>query len=61
MDQLYIKYEVKLADLQHAIKQFDLDNDEEVKTVKNANLAAREQIIKQKQEDMKNKLKLDEE
>jgi hypothetical protein len=47
--------------LQHAIKQFDLDNDEEVKTVKNANLAAREQIIKQKQEDMKNKLKLDEE
>lgn len=60
MDELYMKYQVKLADLQHAVAKYDLENDEEIKTVKNANLAAREQIIKQKQEEIKKSLELNE-
>lgn len=55
-----MKYQVKLADLQHAVAKYDLENDEEIKTVKNANLAAREQIIKQKQEEIKKSLELNE-
>ena len=47
MDELYMKYSVKLGDLQHAIKKFDLDNDEECKTVMMTNLALREQMRKQ--------------
>lgn len=60
MDELYMKYQVKLSDLQHAVAKYDLENDEEIKTVKNANLAAREQIIKQKQEEIKKSLELNE-
>ena len=61
MDQLYMKYQVKLGDLQHAINKYDLENDEECKTVKMANLAAREQMVKAKQEEMKASLKVSDE
>lgn len=42
MDKLFIAHGVKLADLQRAIVEFDLENDEKVKYAKSVNLASRE-------------------
>lgn len=58
MDRIFIEHKVKLADLQRAIAEFDLDNDEDVKSCKNLNLANREQIVKQKKDAMMEELKL---
>lgn len=57
MDQLYLKHGVKLVDLQRAERQYDLENDDDVKKCKAANLAAREQQAKAKMEEMKSSLK----
>ena len=58
MDKLFIEHNVKLADLQRAIVEYDLENDNDVKSCKNLNLASREQIVKEKQEKMMEELKL---
>jgi 2-polyprenyl-6-methoxyphenol hydroxylase-like FAD-dependent oxidoreductase len=44
MDQVYMKHGIKLAEMQSLHKEHDLDNDEDIKALKNSNLAAREQI-----------------
>ena len=33
MDEMYLKYSVKLVDLQHAIAKYDLDEDEEIRQI----------------------------
>ena len=50
-----------MGDLQHAINKYDLENDEEFKTIKMANLAAHEQMIKAKLEETKASLKVSDE
>ena len=52
MDKIYIEHKVKLADLQRAIQEFDLETDEDVKSCKNLNLANREQMVKEKKDAM---------
>ena len=52
MDRIYMEHKVKLVELQHAINEFDLDNDDDVKSCKNLNLASRDQMAKEKQEKM---------
>ena len=37
MDTLYLKYKLKLSDLLRATKHYDLDNDPDVKALRNAN------------------------
>ena len=58
MDKIFIQHGVKLADLQRAIAEFDLENDEDVKSCKNLNLASRDQMVKEKQEKMMEDMKL---
>ena len=57
MDELYLKYGVKLVDLQRAERDFNLAEDDDIKKLKAANLASREQQAKAKMEEMKNSLK----
>lgn len=59
MDKIFIEHSVKLADLQRAIVEYDLENDDEVKQCKNLNLASREAMVKEKQEKMMEELKLE--
>ena len=49
MDTLYMKHNVRLADLLFANKKYDTENDEEVKKMKAAQLAKRQQMQKSKQ------------
>ena len=58
MDKLFIAHGVKLADLQRAIVEFDLENDEKVKYAKSVNLASREQLVKIKTEKMMEEIKV---
>ena len=37
MDTLYLKYKLKLSDLLRATKHYDLDNDPDIKALRNAN------------------------
>lgn len=37
MDKIYKKYRLKAIDLMHAIKKFDLEQDPEVESARNAN------------------------
>lgn len=41
MDQVYMKHDIKLAELQSLHKEHDLDNDDDIKALKNSNLAQR--------------------
>lgn len=45
MDQLYIKYDVKLVDLMRGFKQFNLDEDVDVKTQQQALAAKAKELI----------------
>ena len=42
MDKIYLKYKLKVVELMHAVKKFDLENDPDVMAARNANLAQRE-------------------
>jgi len=37
MDKIYIRYNLKVIDIMHAVKQFDLEHDPEVEAARNAN------------------------
>ena len=53
MDTIYMKHGVKLHELMAAMVEYDLENDEDFKAVKNSHLAERQQIMEQKKEEMK--------
>ena len=61
MDTLYMKHKVKMVDLQKAQKQYDLENDEELKQNKNLTLAAREKLAKENNAKMRKELAMTEE
>lgn len=47
MDMVYMKYKVKLFEIMSGLKEFDLENDEEVKAVKFAGKQQREQMMQE--------------
>lgn len=61
MDKLYMKHGVKMHEIQSGIKEHDLLNDEDVIAVKNANLGERQKLIKEKENAMKDAMKLGDE
>lgn len=53
MDQIFIKHQVKLHELQQGIKDYDLENDEDVKALKGSQLAERKQMQEKQKEENK--------
>jgi hypothetical protein len=50
MDKLFLKHEVRMADMLAAEKEFKLDQDPELVALKNANKAKREQKMQSDQD-----------
>ena len=48
MDQLYIKHNVRMADIMHAEKTYQLSDDAEINAIKNAHKQKREESRKNK-------------
>lgn len=44
MDKIYMRYNLKVIDIMHAVKQFDLEHDPEVEAARNANSQQRENL-----------------
>ena len=53
MDALYLKYKIKLTDLLRAINSYNLEEDPDVKALKNANAGAKMQAKQKMEEAMK--------
>jgi len=53
MDKLFLKYKVRMADILHATKKYNLNDDPEINAIKNAHKQKREDSKKSKAEDMK--------
>lgn len=49
MDTIYLKYNIKMAEIMRGTKKYDLDNDDDIKALKAANNAQREQVMKERQ------------
>ena len=58
MDQLYIKYGVKTVDLMRANEEYNIDDDSEIKMLKNMILAEREKLAAEKKAKYKSQFKL---
>ena len=62
MDQIYMKHDVRFIDILHAQKKHGLENiedDEELKTMQDANKARRQNMQKEKKQAARDALKLD--
>ena len=58
MDQLYIKYGVKAVDLIRANGEMNIDDDDEIKMLKNMIKAEREKLAGEKKEKLRQSLLL---
>ena len=59
MDTLYMKHGSRAVDILRAVAEHDLDNDNDVKELKNMIMGEREKITKAKEDKIKAVLKLD--
>ena len=47
MDKIYIEHQVKFTDIQRAMAQYDLNNDEDIKRLNEQNINTRNAMVKQ--------------
>ena len=59
MDLLYMKHNVRAVDILRAIVEHDIDNDNDIKELKNMIMGEREKMTKAKTDTLKSQLKLD--
>ena len=47
MDKIYIEHQVKFNDIQRAMIQYDLENDEDIKRLSEQNINTRKAMVKE--------------